>query len=103
MALELRNLFTRLDEILRFESTSANAIGDSLDNVKRSGMTVTISTGDTEITLGNGERRVVQKAARELDDLLREDGSSATLTDSAGNVLVEFGDADSCPATAVEG
>lgn len=103
MALELRGLFTRLDEILRFESTAANANGDLLDNVKRSGMTVTISTGDTEIVLGNGERRVVQKAARELDDLLREDGASATLTDSAGNVLGEFGDADSCAATAVEG
>jgi recombination associated protein RdgC len=109
MALELRGLFTRLDEILRFESTAPTgeqrgAIGDLLDSVNRSGMTVTISAGDTEITLGNGERKVVQKAARELDDLLRQDGASATLTDSAGNVLGEFGDvADSCPATAVEG
>lgn len=108
MALELRDLFTRLDEILRFKSTAPvgeqrGAIGDLLDSVNRSGMTVTISTGDSEIVLGNGERKVVQKAARDLDDLLRQDGASATLTDSAGNVLAEFGDADSCPATAVEG
>lgn len=107
MALELRNLFTLLDEILRFEhmttSGEQGAIRDLLDNVSRSGMTVTISTGESEITIGNGERRVVQKAARELDDLLRQDGASAALTDAAGNVLGEFGDADSCAATAVEG
>lgn len=107
MALELRGLFARLDEILHFEgmelSGERGAIGDLLDSVNRSGMTVTISTSDSEITLGNGERKVVKKAARELDDMLRQDGTSATLTDSAGNVLAEFGGADSCPVTAVEG
>lgn len=57
MALELRDLFTRLDEILRFESTAPSgeqpgAIGDPLDGANQSGMTVTLTTGGRSVTVG---------------------------------------------------